>query len=80
MCKKSEFQDSFMAVTCTTFADFYCRILQPCLSSRIPQCIIENMAGKCTFDDVIFIGIERIQVLSCCINFQPYVKGQQIKT
>jgi hypothetical protein len=75
MCKKSEFEDPFMAVTCMRFADFYCRIFQPCLSSTFPQCVVENLAGKCTFDAVICTGLEGIQVLVCCSNFQPPVKA-----
>jgi hypothetical protein len=33
MCKKSEFEDHFMAVSCMRFADFCCRFFQPSLSS-----------------------------------------------
>jgi hypothetical protein len=46
MCKKSEFEDHFMVVSCMRLVDFCSSIFQPSLSAFIPHFIIGDLAGK----------------------------------
>lgn len=73
------FEGYFMAVNCMEFVDFCSRIFQPCLPLSFPHFIIEGLAGKHVFDAEICMELEGIQVLACCSNFWPYVKGQQVR-